>query len=82
MISTATKKHIVFIFVNIQLRSRYIIYAEEDMCVLMNGESETNCVDASVFPSGLKAAAIVDLGGGCRGQYLADKCSNDFASTL
>jgi hypothetical protein len=33
----------------------------------------TYCVDASVFPSGLKAAAIVDLGGGKRGQYLADQ---------
>lgn len=31
------------------------------------------CVDASVFPSGLKAAAIVDLGRGNRGQYLADQ---------
>ena len=45
-------------------------------------EKESNCVDASVFPSGLKAAAIVDLGGGCRGQYLADICSNDPDSTL
>lgn len=42
----------------------------------------TYCVDASIFPSGLKAAAIVDLGGGSKGQYLADKCSKDSASTL
>lgn len=41
----------------------------------------THCVEARVFPSGLKAAAIVDLGGG-RGQYLADKWRKDSASTL
>ena len=39
-------------------------------------------MEASVFPSGLNAAAIVDLGGGIRGQYLADKCCNESASTL
>lgn len=43
---------------------------------------ETNCVEASVLPSGLKAAAIVDLGGGNSGQYLADRCRNVSASTL
>lgn len=45
-------------------------------------KASTHCVDARVFPSWLKAAAIVDLGGGTRGQYLADKCRNDSASTL
>jgi hypothetical protein len=43
---------------------------------------KTHCVEASVFPSGLNAAAMVDLGGGTNGQYLADKCRNDSASTL
>jgi hypothetical protein len=33
----------------------------------------THCVEAIVFPSKLNAAAIVDRGGGERGQYLADK---------
>lgn len=42
----------------------------------------THCVEARVFPSGLNAAAMVDLGGGIKGQYLADKCRNDSASTL
>lgn len=41
-----------------------------------------HCVEASVFPSELKAAAIVDLGGGDSGQYLGFKCCNDSASTL
>ena len=45
-------------------------------------EQVTHCVEASVFPSGLKAAAIVDLGGGNNGQYFAEKCRNDSASTL
>lgn len=40
------------------------------------------CVEARVFPSGLKAAAIVDLGGGTKGQYFADKCLSDSASAL
>lgn len=39
-------------------------------------------VEARVFPSGPNAAAMVDLGGGSKGQYLADKCCNDSASTL
>jgi len=39
-------------------------------------------VDASVFPSGLKAAAIVDRGGGKRGQYLADQRCRDCDSAL
>lgn len=39
-------------------------------------------VEARVFPSGPKAAAMVDLGGGSNGQYLAPKCCNDSASTL
>ena len=43
---------------------------------------KTYCVEASVRPSGLNAAAIVDLGGGTKGQYFADKCRNDSASTL
>lgn len=43
---------------------------------------ETHWVEASVLPSGLKAAAIVDLGGGNSGQYFADKCRNVSASTL
>jgi hypothetical protein len=42
----------------------------------------TCCVEASVFPSGLNAAAIVDLGGGTSGQYCADRCRNDSASAL
>ena len=42
----------------------------------------TYCVEASVLPSGLNAAAIVDLGGGTNGQYLADKWRNVSASTL
>jgi hypothetical protein len=42
----------------------------------------TYCVEASVVPSGLNAAAIVDLGGGSNGQYLADKRRNVSASTL
>lgn len=42
----------------------------------------THWVEANIFPSGLKAAAIVDLGGGKSGQYLADKYLNDSASTL
>lgn len=33
----------------------------------------TYCVEASVFPSKLNAAAIVDRGGGKRGQYFAAK---------
>lgn len=45
-------------------------------------ESTTYCVEASTFPSGLNAAAMVDRGGGNKGQYLADKCRNDSASTL
>ena len=40
------------------------------------------CVEASVFPSGLNVVAIVDLGGGIRGQYLADKYCDESASTL
>lgn len=44
--------------------------------------SDTHCVEARILPSVLKAAAIVDLGGGPRGQYFADKCCNDSASTL
>ncbi len=43
---------------------------------------ESHCVEASALPSGLKAAAIVDLGGGTNGQYFADKCRNVSASTL
>jgi len=43
---------------------------------------DTHCVEARVCPSVLKAAAIVDLGGAPRGQYFADKCCNDSASTL
>lgn len=39
-------------------------------------------MDARTFPSGLNAAAIVDRGGGNKGQYLADKCRNESASTL
>jgi hypothetical protein len=39
--------------------------------------SITYWVEASVFPSGLKAAAMVDLGGGKSGQYLAEKCLSD-----
>jgi len=39
-------------------------------------------VDARTFPSGLNAAAIVDLGAGSKGQYLADKCRSESASTL
>lgn len=39
-------------------------------------------MDASVFPSGLKAAAIVDLGGGKRGQYLAVQRCRDCDSAL
>jgi len=35
------------------------------------GRGRTHCVDASVRPSGLKAAAMVDLGGGRSGQYVA-----------
>ena len=31
----------------------------------------TYCVDASVRPSGLKAAAMVERGGGRKGQYVA-----------
>lgn len=42
----------------------------------------THCVEARVFPSELKAAAIVDLGGGPRPQYLEDKWCSDSASTL
>jgi len=42
----------------------------------------TYCVEARIFPSGLNAAAIVDRGAGNKGQYLADKCCNDSASTL
>lgn len=42
----------------------------------------TYWVEASVLPSGLKAAAIVDLGGGSRGQYLPDKCCKDSSSAL
>lgn len=44
--------------------------------------SDTHCVEARILPSVLKAAAIVDLGGGPREQYFADKCCNDSASTL
>jgi hypothetical protein len=39
-------------------------------------------VDARTFPSGLNAAAIVDLGAGTKEQYLADKCRSESASTL
>lgn len=39
-------------------------------------------MDARTFPSGLNAAAIVDLGAGSKGQYLADKCRSESASTL
>jgi hypothetical protein len=39
------------------------------------------CVEARTFPSGLNAAAIVDLGAGNKGQYLADKCRSESAST-
>jgi hypothetical protein len=39
-------------------------------------------VDASVFPSELNAAAIVDLGGGIRGQYFADQRCKDCDSAL
>jgi hypothetical protein len=42
----------------------------------------TYCVEARTFPSGLNAAAIVDLGAGNKGQYLADKCRSESASTL
>lgn len=44
--------------------------------------STTYWVEASVLPSGLNAAAIVDLGGGTRGQYLPDKCCKDASSAL
>jgi len=36
-----------------------------------NGSLGTHCVEAKVLPSGLKAAAMVDRGAGCNGQYLA-----------
>ena len=39
-------------------------------------------MDASVFPSELNAAAIVDLGGGIRGQYFADQRCRDCDSAL
>lgn len=42
----------------------------------------TYWVDASHFPSELNAAAIVDLGGGKRGQYFAEKFLKESASTL
>ena len=45
-------------------------------------QATTYCVEARVFPSGLNAAAMVDLGGGTKGQYLADKFRKDSASTL
>lgn len=51
-------------------------------CTCLCIKRETDWVEASVFPSGLNAAAIVDLGGGNSGQYLAEKCLNDSASTL
>ena len=38
------------------------------------------CVDASVRPSGLNAAAIVDLGGGRSGQYVAVQLRNESPS--
>lgn len=50
-------------------------------CIYMP-ERDSYWVEARVFPSGPNAAAMVDLGGGSRGQYLADKCCNDSASTL
>lgn len=39
-------------------------------------------VEASLFPSGLKAAAMVDLGGGKSLQYLAERYLSDSDSTL
>ena len=50
-----------------------------------NKNAQTNTtywVEASVLPSGLNAAAIVDLGGGTRGQYLPDKRCKDASSAL
>lgn len=82
MVSTATNKVYISIYQFAKIIYKSITCAYVYVCVCVDREKESNCVDASVFPSGLKAAAIVDLGGGCRGQYVADICNNDPASTL
>jgi hypothetical protein len=48
------------------------LYNIKYRCIeVRNVSLNTYCVEAKVLPSGLKAAAMVDRGAGCRGQYLA-----------
>lgn len=52
------------------------------MVITKQRQPTTYWVEARIFPSGLNAAAIVDLGDGVNEQYLADKHPKDWASTL